>query len=116
MKDLEHKEQVKVVKWFDLQYPSHKGRLYAIPNGGHRHIAVAKKLKAEGVRSGVPDMCLPIQSQGFAGLYIELKAKGGKPTANQLDWLEYLAKQGYMTALCIGGDAAIDTIKSYLKG
>ena len=30
--------------------------VYAVPNGGARHIRVAVKLKAEGVRRGVPDL------------------------------------------------------------
>ena len=32
--------------------------IFAIPNGGKRHIGTARKLKAEGVRSGVPDIFL----------------------------------------------------------
>lgn len=114
MKDAEHKEQCALIKWFDMQYPAYKGRLFAIPNGGHRHIRVAAKLKAEGVRAGVPDLFLPIQAKGFGGLFIELKAKNGRPTEKQLDWLEYLSGEGYLTALCMGSQAAIDTIKSYL--
>ena len=53
----EHDEQVLIFKWARLS----EGRwpelalLFAIPNGGHRHKAVAAKLKAEGVRAGVPD-------------------------------------------------------------
>lgn len=116
MKDLEHREQVAVVKWFDLSYPAFRGRLFAVPNGGHRHVAVAAKLKAEGVRPGVPDLWLPVQRKGFAGLVIELKAKGGKLQPNQAEWLDFLGQQGYMAVLCVGADAAMQTIKDYLSG
>lgn len=111
---IEHQHQKALIEWFDRQYPSIKGRLFAIPNGGQRHPAVAAKLKAEGVRKGVPDLFLPIPKGGLHGLFIELKAPKGKPTQDQLDWLEELAKSGYMAALCKGWEAARDTIRSYL--
>ena len=111
----EHDEQTTLVKWFDLQYPSHRGRLLAIPNGGQRHPVVAVRLKAEGVRAGVPDLCLPIPNEHYHGLWIELKVKGGRPTAAQLDWLHYLSEQGYLAVLCVGADAAMQTIRDYLE-
>ena len=45
-------------------------RLFAIPNGGHRHKAVAVKLRAEGVCAGVPDLMVPEAHGGFNGLFI----------------------------------------------
>ena len=55
MKDLEHQEQKTLIKW--CEYKGHPYNLiFAIPNGGQRHKAVAAKLKAEGVKSGVPDL------------------------------------------------------------
>ena len=47
MKTTEHEIQVNCVNYFRLRYP--KGLIYAIPNGGHRNVIVASKLKAEGV-------------------------------------------------------------------
>ncbi len=46
----EHDEQKAFVRWFRIQPP--KVKIFAIPNGGHRHIKVAQKLKAEGVSAG----------------------------------------------------------------
>lgn len=120
MKDREHKEQAAVVRWFDLQFPALRGRLFAVPNGGERNPRVAAKLRLEGVRPGVPDMCLPVARHDFHGLYIEMKAKGatpsrdGKVTPNQSDWLSFLGEQGYMAVVCVGADAAMATIKTYL--
>lgn len=116
MKATEHQEQCAVIRWFDLQYPKFKGRLFAVPNGGQRHPAVAAKLKAEGVRAGVPDLWLPVPRHGKNGLIIELKAAKGRPTGLQLDWLDFLGGQGYMAVMCVGADAAIETIKGYLHG
>ena len=57
--------------------------LYHIPNGGRRDAKEAAHLKRQGVRAGVPDLCLPVPRGGFHGLYIELKAGQNKPTAHQ---------------------------------
>jgi len=111
----EHAEQCAVIKWFDLQFPGLKGRLAAIPNGGQRHIAVAAKLKAEGVRKGFPDMMLLKPMGGYFGLFVELKrVKGGRLSPEQEDWLIWLATQGFKTAVCKGADEARETIKAYL--
>lgn len=111
----EHLEQVTLVNWFDLQHPKLKGRLFAIPNGGHRHAAVAAKLKREGVRRGVPDLFLPVATATYAGLFIELKTLKGRPTKEQKEWLEFLNEQGYKAEICYGWEAAKNTISSYLS-
>lgn len=115
MKDLEHQHQKALIQWFDAQYQAHRGRLLAIPNGGARHPAVAGKMKAEGVRAGVPDLFLPVPKGGLHGLWVELKAPTGRPTPQQLGWLDYLASQGYAAVLCKGWEAARDTIRDYLN-
>lgn len=47
---------------------------YAIPNAGAgASRGQAGKMKAEGVRPGIPDWCLPVASAGHIGLYIEFK-------------------------------------------
>lgn len=113
----EHEEQKAVIKWFDLQHAEHRGRLLAIPNGGERNVVVAAKLKAEGVRKGVPDLLLPVARNGFHGLWIELKrTKGSGLSAEQSQWIEYLTGQGYMAVICKGADAARETISGYLRG
>jgi hypothetical protein len=115
--DLEHKEQVALFEWAKLAqnvYPVLKW-MYAIPNGGHRHIAVAAKLKAEGVKSGVPDVCLPVPKNGFGALYIEMKAGKNKPTINQIEWEGGLNEIGNKSVTCWGWEAAKTIIEEYLK-
>jgi hypothetical protein len=54
MNDDEHKVQVAICQYLDL-----RGVLYfAIPNGGKRNLITAKKLKAEGAKAGIPDLCI----------------------------------------------------------
>ena len=45
--------------------------MYHVPNEGKR--SNGGILKAAGLKSGVPDICLPVANNGFHGLYIELK-------------------------------------------
>lgn len=96
--------------------------LFAIPNGGKRNPREAARLKAQGVKSGVPDVYLPLPSGRFHGLFIELKrpiVKGeAKPVLSKEQgvWLEVLAKQGYRAEVCFGWLAARDVILDYLRG
>lgn len=117
MRDLEHQEQVALFKWANLQSKKHPELelLLAIPNGGHRHIGVARKLKAEGVKAGVPDMFLPVKRGNYGGLWIELKKKkGGRLSENQKWWQERLTKD-YMHVVANGFEEAKDAILSYLQ-
>ena len=126
MKLSEHEEQVIVCEWLDtaavLRWPALAvvdGRLpyFAVPNGGKRHIATAKKLKAEGVRAGVPDLAIMVPRGRRPGLFIEMKVKkGGVHSKAQKAWDVGLYSVGYATAVCKGADAAIETISHYLDG
>ena len=60
----EAQEQCKLIKWVDkcVQMKIHPelSMLYAVPNGGRRDKAEAAHLKRQGVRAGVPDLCLAV--------------------------------------------------------
>lgn len=91
--------------------------LYHIPNGGKRGKAEAIRFKAEGVKAGVPDICLPVARGEWHGLYIELKRReGGRVSAEQTQWLEALMREGYCTAICRGWEEAQRMILRYLRG
>ena len=122
----EHDEQVKVFEWAEiasLKFPALK-MLLAIPNGAFYggHWSVANRMKAEGVRSGVPDIFLPVVMQRSelayevdSGLWIEMKAGKNKPSEQQKWWLEQLEKQGYVTRVCYSAEEAIGQIEDYLS-
>lgn len=115
-KQSEATEQEKVVTWcgwWQQEHPELK-LLYHIPNGGSRNTLEAANLKRQGVKAGVPDLCLPVPQNGFHGLYIEMKYGKNKTTEGQEWWLETLRQQGYKTAVCYGADAAIKEIANYL--
>lgn len=114
---LEEIEQEHVFLWASMEeraYPE-LAMLYAIPNGGKRAIKTAVALKKQGVKRGVPDMCLPVPRGGFNGLYIELKrVKGGTVSDEQREWIAALNTQGYKAIICHGAEEAIEQIRGYL--
>ena len=91
------------------------GLAFAVPNGGDRHPAVAAKLKAEGVKSGVPDIVLPVARGGYFGLIIEMKRQtGGRTSTNQNRWIKDLEAQGYAVHIARGWISAKEIIEEYL--
>lgn len=90
--------------------------LFAIPNGGDRHPAVAGKLRAEGVRRGVPDTFLPLPAGPYHGLFIELKrVKRSRTSPEQIAWIEALRLAGYRAEVCAGWDAARRLIEDHVR-
>ncbi len=115
-RDGEHAEQAALFRWAEFarsRLPD-LALLHAIPNGGHRHKATAARLKTEGVKRGVPDLCLPVARNGAHGLYIELKTERGKPTPEQIGWIRALRRQGYVAEVCRGWESARSMIEHYL--
>ena len=114
---LEEIEQEHVFLWASMEeraYPE-LAMLYAIPNGGKRAIKTAVALKKQGVKRGVPDMCLPVARGGYHGLYVELKRqKGGTVSDEQREWIAALNSQGYKAIICHGAEEAIEQIRGYL--
>ena len=105
-------EQIKVIQWCDrIGVP-----VFHIPNGGSRNKREAANLKRQGVRAGVPDLCIPVAKGGYHGLYIEMKAGKNKPTDNQVRWLELLLRNGYAAFVCYGASNAIECIRRYMYG
>jgi len=114
----EHGHQMALFQWAQQnldQYPELVW-LYAIPNGGQRNIITAAGLKAEGVKSGVSDICLPVARSTFHGLYIEMKKPGGKESPQQIEFGKFLTAQGYLYKCCDHWNLARDTIISYMNG
>lgn len=89
---------------------------FAIPNGvwlkdNYKEI---KKLKNEGLKSGVPDILIPVPTPNHCGLFVELKTKKGKTSKNQDKWIKYLNKAGYKCITTYGAKDLFDKIDKYL--
>jgi len=113
----EHEEQAALIRWTEYVKPvaPELGLLFAIPNGGARSKRTGKALKEEGVKPGVPDLCLPVARSGLHGLWLEMKRiKGGRVEPVQKEWHQKLKDQGYAVVVCRGWVAAKDALIDYL--
>jgi hypothetical protein len=80
------------------------------PNGGHRSAREGAKLKALGVKPGVPDLiiitrCEWMRRADVPGCVLELKAPKGRVSPEQTHWLAMMQLQGWNTAT-VGQNAA----------
>lgn len=114
----EAEEQTALFRWAEdfakYRYPE-LALLYHVPNGGSRNAIEAKHLKQQGVKAGVPDICLPVARGKWHGLYIEMKAGRNKTTPTQDEWLENLRAQGYVAEVCYGWKQAAEMLEQYLQ-
>ncbi len=119
MKKVQHEamEQEKLFRWafyMSAKYPD-LAFLHHIPNGGSRNKIEAFNLKKQGVKAGVPDVCLPVPSGEYHGLYIEMKYDRNKPTENQCKWLAFLSSKRYAVKVCYDWQSAAESICRYLN-
>lgn len=114
----EGEEQARLFSWAQMaggRYPELR-LLFHIPNGGGRSKSEAGRFKMEGVKAGVPDLCMPVPRGGYSGLFIELKRRaGGRVSPEQKAWLEELRGQGYRAEIARGWEEASEILKDYLE-
>lgn len=71
---------------------------------------------------GYPDLFIPKTKKDSngnlkcAGLFIELKKIGGKPSKEQLKMVQYLNNEGYFARIVEGAEDAIELINNYING
>lgn len=128
----EHALQCQLISWAGMN----AGRwpclhlLFSIPNGAAygggmktlksgARIPVAairaNRMKAEGLRPGVPDLMLPVARGGFHGLFIELKTTKGRLSPEQALWIAALRDEGYRAEVAHGLDEAIEVLRGYVS-
>jgi hypothetical protein len=95
--------------------------LHHIPNGGSRgddersRMIRGNALKAEGVRTGVSDLCLPVKRGQWSGLYIEMKKPKGVESPEQKEFGAFVVSQGFGYVVCDTWQKAIGVIEDYLS-
>ena len=117
-KQLEKLEQIKVFDWKranEKQYPDLR-LLHSIPNGTYLHIYTAIITKRMGILSGIPDICLPINSisEVCNALYIEMKWGKNGLSKSQKTIKKLLEEAGNKVVVCYSSEEAINEIKNYL--
>lgn len=114
----EEQEQIALFEWAKWQEGAHPELrwMYHVPNEGKRSRIQGANLKKQGLKPGVPDVCLPVARGGYNSLYIEMKRQqGGRLTEDQKEWIEGLTAQGNKAVRCDGWQEAAETILAYLK-
>lgn len=115
--------QKQAVAWFHLAYPQYFQSFYHIPNGGHRNINVARKLKLMGVKKGMLDLHLDIPHKAKNGTFyygLRVEIKPGKEVAKsqvtdeQRATIKVMNENGYFATVCYGFNQIKDTFEWYL--
>jgi len=102
----EDKHQEALAQWLDLRGL----RWFHPPNGGQRNRIVAGKLKAQGVKAGVPDVIIttPVPNRPeVRGVALELKTEKGRLSSSQRQWLDGLEADGWV---CLVGYGRRDAV------
>lgn len=114
----EAQEQKALFEWAEWavgKYPA-LALMFHIPNGGSRNKIEAHNLKMQGVRPGVPDICIPVANATYHALFIELKRRrGGKVSDEQRGWIAALNRAGNLAVICKGWEEARDVILEYFR-
>lgn len=89
-KSPEHDLQVRLVRAINA---SSRHLNWAVPNGGYRHLLTATKLRAEGVRRGIPDLHFVLPPSGRLAC-LELKSESGRLSPEQKNFRDRLLADG----------------------
>lgn len=115
----EGEEQQKLFRWAsiasNLLHYEGLELLFHVPNEGKRTPSYGGKLKAEGLKRGVADVCLPVPRGDYHGLFFEMKYDKNKLTEEQERFLKGVKAQGYATWVCYSANEAIELIQKYYK-
>lgn len=114
--DEEHQHQTTffdVLRLNEREFPA-LAFVFAIPNAAIRSKKERIRVLEEGLKKGVPDVCIPIPRHGYHGAWMENKSTNGKLNANQKAFLEFLTGAGYATKVCYNVDEQIAFIEWYL--
>lgn len=109
----EHAEQALLFRW--MSYVPELEFAFAIPNAAKRGKWLASRMKAEGLKSGVPDVMIPLARHGYHGLFIEMKSDKGNVSSTQRKYLDFLTEEGYRAKVCKGFEEAKREIEWYLE-
>lgn len=102
------------VRVHEKQFPE-LALCYAVPNGSYKSFTARMVHQATGLRSGVPDVHLPIADRINIGLWIEFKSKTGKVSPTQKAWCERLLVRGHRVEICRSWIDAANIVIEYLN-
>jgi hypothetical protein len=122
----EHAHQCAFFQWLAIEGVKQFDGLdlmHAIPNGAdYSSASVGSRMKAEGLKAGVPDTHLPVPAGPYPGLYIELKVPANKSKKNggrsdkQVEWHLKLRARGFAVVTAYGWAAMVVAVQLYYAG
>jgi hypothetical protein len=68
-----------------------------------------------GMRKGVSDLFFPASNQGFKGMWLELKADKGRPSKEQIEFIEDMKSEGYAGFITFGHEESEEKIKWFFS-
>ena len=86
-----------------------------VANERRTSIQAGARLKAKGVKKGVPDVLIFEPKGNYIGLAIELKIKPNKTTKEQEYWMQELIKKGWFCDVCYSFDEVKNLLDNYLE-
>lgn len=99
MKRPESGIQAAIMGFLDRALPA-SYRAFAVPNGGKRNAITGAILKREGVKAGVPDIC--IVRAGGSIAFLEVKAPQGSLSNSQREFRDWCGENGVPFAVVRG--------------
>jgi len=95
------------IRWFGYAHP--RVVIFHIPNEGKRSKIYGAKLKAAGLKPGMPDLCIPRWS-----LWIEVKSGRGKLSPDQEQAIAELRADGQAVYICHSIDDCMAAVEQHL--
>ncbi|WP_372943948.1 hypothetical protein [Shewanella sp.] len=114
-KRLESLEQQDLNSHCALLWPVEYQSMFHVVNEGKSSGNYNSILNRRGRKKGVPDWHVAVPSNGYHGLYVELKqANAGSASKEQKEFLLRQQDLGYKCVIAHGFRAALEAIKDYL--
>lgn len=119
----EKEEQKAVIDWADahidiappLEWLHADLNGIPLPGSATTRARIINSMKAQGMKPGILDLSLDAARRGYHGLKIDMKrVRGGKVLEGQIEYMDYLASEGYLGQICQGANKAIGLLKWYL--
>lgn len=113
MQHKERIEQINFMNWVRENYPDIWEDTYHFANERRCSVMEGRNLKKMGVKKGVSDIFVAVPYCGLSGLWIELKAEGGRLSEEQKEFITRMNSRGYLALAVWGADSAKAVFNAY---
>lgn len=115
----EHTEQTtffQILALRSVKYPELKW-IHSIPNasgvGGTHGARLGAQFKREGRKAGVWDVFVPLPRGEYKGAYIEFKFNKNKLSPEQIEFGEFIEKQGFFRGVAYTAEQGLEILENY---